>query len=445
LRNIRKYVKDHHGQKAVDDMERYAEKRIWGESVVEGNLNEIGYADDLDDSNFSTDRLLKLGKVVGQIEGNDVMMASGGSEKVYFLVVDNQVSAFLGFRNNQLKNIKNFTNAEGVVRALIGFLVHKKGQKLIISQDEPMTPAGLKWISRLIKSPRGLTITDQNNEPVDVETLEREISSAKNSGTHGPTSITISENKVFGKKLRENEKLRESQSLLMPVNFYKTPKQSVSEGKEDKINASKPRNFVAKNATTSGAGAHKDKKKAAKQGDVKHKNKDIHMAEAEKNPHTSALGKALYRDLSKEKKASPAQVQRNKERWAKREQGVAEGVAETLPMDDAVKVLSRHGAVNFKTTSNELSFYKQGRPFGVDLVMNPDATRSVTLSSLNSATRGLKGQGVAEEQLDELSCWSGYTRVQGVPAGAPGSCKKKTNEEDVAEATGDVKFDKISS
>jgi hypothetical protein len=36
--------------------------------------------------------------------------------------------------------------------------------------------------------------------------------------------------------------------------------------------ATKPRNFVAKNMTTGGAGAHKDKKKAAKQGDVKHKN-----------------------------------------------------------------------------------------------------------------------------------------------------------------------------
>jgi hypothetical protein len=38
----------------------------------------------------------------------------------------------------------------------------------------------------------------------------------------------------------------------------------------------KPRNFVAKNAaaTTSGAGAHKDKKKAMKQGDVKHKGKE---------------------------------------------------------------------------------------------------------------------------------------------------------------------------
>lgn len=37
------------------------------------------------------------------------------------------------------------------------------------------------------------------------------------------------------------------------------------------IPASKPRNFVAKNAPKGGAGAHKDKKKAAKQGDVRHK------------------------------------------------------------------------------------------------------------------------------------------------------------------------------
>ena len=39
------------------------------------------------------------------------------------------------------------------------------------------------------------------------------------------------------------------------------------------IPATKPRNFVAKNAKTGGAGAHKDKKKAEKQGDFKHKNK----------------------------------------------------------------------------------------------------------------------------------------------------------------------------
>jgi len=57
--------------------------------------------------------------------------------------------------------------------------------------------------------------------------------------------------------------------------------ESLHEGKTQKQEAPKVRNFVAKNATTSGAGAHKDKKKAAKQGDVKHKNKSLELAEME--------------------------------------------------------------------------------------------------------------------------------------------------------------------
>ena len=47
----------------------------------------------------------------------------------------------------------------------------------------------------------------------------------------------------------------------------------------DPKKALKPRNFVAKNQKTSGAGAHKDKKKAAKQGDVKHKKQEMDVAE----------------------------------------------------------------------------------------------------------------------------------------------------------------------
>ncbi len=49
------------------------------------------------------------------------------------------------------------------------------------------------------------------------------------------------------------------------------------ENKSSKLPAIKPRNFVAKNApaTTSGAGAHKDKKKASKNGQQKHKNKEV--------------------------------------------------------------------------------------------------------------------------------------------------------------------------
>ena len=57
------------------------------------------------------------------------------------------------------------------------------------------------------------------------------------------------------------------------------------------------------------------------------------VAEAGQNPHTSAIGKALYRDLSKEKKASPAQVEKNKARWAQRQADKEKGVAENAKPD----------------------------------------------------------------------------------------------------------------
>ena len=56
------------------------------------------------------------------------------------------------------------------------------------------------------------------------------------------------------------------------------PKKTVDES--NKVATPKPRNFVAKNAIQTGAGAHKDKKKAAKQGDTKHKAKSIPVDEA---------------------------------------------------------------------------------------------------------------------------------------------------------------------
>ena len=71
------------------------------------------------------------------------------------------------------------------------------------------------------------------------------------------------------------------------------------------IGPSKPRNFVAKNATAGGAGAHKDKKKAMKQGEVKHKTKELDMAESEKKTMSRAAkghekyGKAGMQALAK--------------------------------------------------------------------------------------------------------------------------------------------------
>ncbi len=80
------------------------------------------------------------------------------------------------------------------------------------------------------------------------------------------------------------------------------------------------------------------------------------------------------------------------------EQSVEEGVAETVPMNDAIKVLRHYGAEHFKTTSNELHFYKNGQPMSVDLIWGDGGERSVSLSQLNSVSRQLKGQGVAEAE-----------------------------------------------
>lgn len=67
---------------------------------------------------------------------------------------------------------------------------------------------------------------------------------------------------------------------------------------KDIIPASKPRNFVAKNQKTAGAGAHKDKKKAEKQGDVKHKAKQYEESVAEVAPPT-AKGERMVKHIKK--------------------------------------------------------------------------------------------------------------------------------------------------
>jgi hypothetical protein len=77
---------------------------------------------------------------------------------------------------------------------------------------------------------------------------------------------------------------------------------ATKESKAPKSETPKPRNFVAKNAmsTTSGAGAHKDKKKAVKQGDVKHKGKAMDLAEMESE--LNSLDERASRTLCKSSK-----------------------------------------------------------------------------------------------------------------------------------------------
>ncbi len=71
----------------------------------------------------------------------------------------------------------------------------------------------------------------------------------------------------------------------------------------------KPRNFVAKNAmkTTSGAGAHRDKKKEQKQGDFKHKNQGVAEAGGLSNP---VVWSKKERDMQRQQGLTPSGPQR---------------------------------------------------------------------------------------------------------------------------------------
>jgi len=127
------------------------------------------------------------------------------------------------------------------------------------------------------------------------------------------------------------------------------------------------------------------------------------------SPGVNPDDEAYFREIWRKKREAAAKAQQEKD------QGVSEGVAETVPMDDAMKVLRHYGAGHFKTTSNELHFYKNGQPFSVDLTLGADSIRTVSLSQLNQAARQLKGQGIAE------SCDAGATGASSIATGAVGA------------------------
>ena len=216
-----------------DVMDRLLRLNQDRDEVSENQLTEIDYSAELDSNNFSHRRISSISRVDGEIQGNTVMTATFGNQTIYFLVIDDQITAFLGFENHNLKNIKNFTNSPGVVRALLGYLVHVKQKTLTISSDEPLTPDGFRWLSYLIQNPRGLIIKNQNNENVDIDSLKQEWLQARDSGQAGPTKITISENQDFGNKIRINEGSRKTQSLLMHHNFYEIDKVNIAENFAD--------------------------------------------------------------------------------------------------------------------------------------------------------------------------------------------------------------------
>jgi len=161
------------------------------------------------------------------------------------------------------------------------------------------------------------------------------------------------------------------------------------------------------------------------------KAKGVAEGEAEKNPHTSALGKALYRDLSKEKKASPQQVQRNKERWAQRQQdrandwedetdpvigsrtqfnrgpkGVAEGTSSKNPPQSGIYKV-HYGRKN----SGGYAYYDKPSTRWLMAFSTPELAKAIAKEYLKVANNLSDASVYVSNYQDNQVAW---TKVQGV-------------------------------
>jgi hypothetical protein len=144
----------------------------------------------------------------------------------------------------------------------------------------------------------------------------------------------------------------------------------------------KPRNFVAKNAiaTTSGAGAHKDKKKAAKQGDVKHKGKEL----AE-----DTRAELAFKDLDAEISGDSTNVSDLEQR--------ASALRKQMPVQKPTRVADLPDVDQYE---NAKRFGKFNGSYG-DWLKNKGMKENTL-------------QGVEEEKqkgVDGKACWKGYKRM----------------------------------
>ena len=161
------------------------------------------------------------------------------------------------------------------------------------------------------------------------------------------------------------------------------------------IPASKPRNFVAKNQKTSGAGAHKDKKKAEKQGDVKHKNKQYDEGVVEGSAHGYNVVK-WYEKWGDQIKLT---------KWLKKEAGLPKDA--DVYFDDAdlvydVETIVPNALVNPKLKLNDL----------LTAVIKASGSQKPAMSYQNGTYREDVAEGSLEEYGDTAKGQKMLTKVQ---------------------------------
>lgn len=170
-------------------------------------LDEIGFASNIQMPNFSSVDISKLSPI-GYIDNEDVFVINEPTYDVYFFKQNNQISCYVALGSQIINGYKDLirvhkiNNApKGAITTLIMFF-RKNGIKIRISDTEPLTHQGINWLIKLIQNPRGLKITNQSGNAIDVKSLHNEWVNAFNTNIDGPTSIYI-EGKIVKHDLLE--------------------------------------------------------------------------------------------------------------------------------------------------------------------------------------------------------------------------------------------------
>ena len=166
--------------------------RVWVHEKKQ--VKEIAHADVLGDLSMPDDSIISNSTIVGRVDSKDVYLYKQNDSAAYFFY-DQKIQAIVLLADgNKIKALKNFVKQPGYITALIGFIVHEMHTKLVISNDEPLTSQGYRWLRLLLlRNGKGFTITDQNGKFPNMQTLEKEWNQCINSDCIGDTSIYISE------------------------------------------------------------------------------------------------------------------------------------------------------------------------------------------------------------------------------------------------------------
>jgi predicted nucleotidyltransferase len=199
--------------KALHDA--YAERQDAVMSLNEMALAEIDFANVL--TQLSTDKkdILTNAKPDGKLNGRPVFLYVDHNTRLFFFANKNEIEAMILLSGNELKAIKNFTGQKGYVFALLNYIAVKKGIKLTIGADEPLTLDGLKWVLNLITNRTKLKVTDLHGNAVDPMKLKQEWLQAQSTNIPVPTGLIISEAYASWK-----QKLEENDNSLMPYAFF---------------------------------------------------------------------------------------------------------------------------------------------------------------------------------------------------------------------------------